>query len=164
MKKLVILVILTLCTIFFLSRMTYEEQTIVPELRHLLHDEPFKDQLSKIEITYWDQIISIETKGYVYFIEFLIRKATHFSGYGIVGIILYLFYFHLKWRPAPALAILSVFIIGCIDEYLQYHIPGRTGLFDDVLIDTSGAILFVTIFSLIHQIVLIRKHKKKKKK
>ena len=164
MKKIIILVILTLCTIFFLSRMTYEQQTIVPELRHLLHNEPFKEQLSKIEFTYWDQTISIETKGYVYFIEFLIRKGTHFSGYGIVGIILYLFYFGLKWRPAPLLAIFSVFIIGSIDEYIQYHIPGRTGIFDDVIIDTCGAILFVTIFSLIHQIYLKKKKKRRKNK
>ena len=164
MKKIIIIVILTLCTIFFLSRMTYEQQTIVPELQHLLHDEPFKEQLSKIEITYWHQTISIETRGYIYFIEFLIRKATHFTGYGIVGIILYLCYFRLKWRPAPLLAILSVFVIGGIDEYIQYHIPGRTGIFDDVIIDTSGAILFVSIFSLIHQLLLKRKKRKQKKK
>ena len=164
MKKLVVIVILTLCTIFFLSRMTYEQQTIVPELSKLLEDEPFKEQLSKIKLTYWNQTISIETRGYIYFIEFLIRKATHFSGYGIVGIILYLFYFRLKWRPAPLLAIFSVFILGSIDEYIQYHIPGRTGIFDDVIIDTCGAILFVSIFSLIHQIILKMKRKKKKKK
>ena len=55
--------------------MSYEQQTIVPELQQLLHDEPFKEQLSKIELTYWNQTISIETRGYFYFIEFLIRKA-----------------------------------------------------------------------------------------
>lgn len=161
MKKIIIIVLLTICTIFFLSTMTYEQQTIVPELREWLQNEPFKEQLSKLEITYWDQTISVETKGYFYFIEFLIRKATHFSGYGIVGIILYLFYYRLKWRKAPILAVASVFILGCVDEFFQYHTPGRTGIFDDVLIDTAGAIFFVTIFSLIHQLTIKVKKRKR---
>ena len=145
MKKITILVIICLCLVAIASTMTYEQQTIVPELRTILKNEPFKDVLSKIELEYWDQTISVETRGYFYFVEFLIRKATHFIGYGIIGLILYSLYKKLKWRFAPLLAVASVFIIGCLDEYRQSFTPGRTGVFDDVLIDTAGALLFVTI-------------------
>ena len=92
MKKIIILVITVLCIIPFVSTMTYEQQSIVPELRVILHDEPFKDFLSKLEFEYWNSTISVETRGYVYFVEFLIRKATHFIGYGVIGIIFYMFY------------------------------------------------------------------------
>ena len=111
--------------------------------------------LSKIEVEYWDKTISIETRGYFYFVEFLIRKATHFIGYGIIGVIFYKLYRKLQWRFAPLLAIATVFIIGYIDEYRQYFTPGRTGMFEDVLLDTSGAIFFISI-TLILQIVIAK--------
>lgn len=149
MKKIIILVITVLCIIPFVSTMTYEQQSIVPELRVILHDEPFKDFLSKLEFEYWNSTISVETRGYVYFVEFLIRKATHFIGYGVIGIIFYLFYRKLKWRFAPFLAVASVFVLGSIDEYIQYFTPGRTGVFDDVLLDTAGAFTFVLLTTFI---------------
>ncbi len=101
MKKSIILVVMSLCIVAIASTMTYEQQTIIPELRTLLKDEPFIDVLSKIEIEYWDMTISVESRGYIFFVEFLIRKATHFIGYGIIGIIFYTFYRKLKWRFAP---------------------------------------------------------------
>ncbi len=147
MKKIILLVITSLFLVAFASSMTYEQQTIVPELQTLLKNEPFKDLLSKIEVEYWGKTISVENSGYFYFVEFLIRKATHFTGYGIIGVIFYMLYRKLQWRFAPLLAIASVFIIGCLDEFRQYYTPGRTGVFDDVLIDTAGALLFVTFAS-----------------
>ena len=149
MKKIILLVITVLCIIPFISTMTYEQQSIVPELRVVLQDEPFKDFLSKLEFEYWNSTISVETRGYVYFVEFLIRKATHFIGYGVIGIIFYMFYRKLKLRFAPFLAVASVFVLGSIDEYIQYYTPGRTGVFDDVLLDTAGAFTFVLLSTFI---------------
>ena len=157
MKFRIVLVICALLAVFIASNMTYEQQTIIPELQTLLKDEPFKEPLSKLEVHYWHQTISVETRGYVYFVEFLIRKATHFTGYGFIGIIFYAFYSRLKWRYAPLLAIATVFVIGSIDEFIQYHTPGRTGIFQDVLIDTSGAIFWVTIAAMLHYFLKKRK-------
>lgn len=157
MKKNIFLVITCLCIVGFASTMTYEQQTIIPELRILLRDEPLIDVLSKFEVNYWDTTISVETRGYIYFVEFLIRKATHFIGYGIIGIIFYTFYRKLKWRFSPFIAVATVFIIGCIDEFYQHHTPGRTGVFDDVLLDTSGAIFFISIVVIIQAIISKRK-------
>lgn len=153
MKKYLFFVLLAIVAVLIASKMSYEQQTIVPQLRTILHNEPFKEQLSHIEIEYWHETISVETRGYFYFVEFLIRKATHFSGYGIVGLIFLFFYHKIRLRYAPIFAVASVFLLGCVDEYRQAHIPGRTGLFKDVLIDTSGAILFVGIAMIITAIV-----------
>ena len=149
MKKYILLVFAVLCIIAFASTMSYEQQTIVPQLKTVLKNEPFKETLSKIEIIYWGKTISIETKGYIYFIEFLIRKATHFIGYGIVGLIFFTFYRKMRLNFAPFLAVGTVFVIACLDEYIQYHTPGRTGIFVDVLLDTAGAIFFISITAII---------------
>lgn len=164
MKKNIFLVIAALVIIWLASSMTYSQQTILPELRVLLQNQPLKGLLSKIEFHYWGEVISIETTGYFNFVEFLIRKSTHFFGYGIIGVIFYFFYVKLHLRFAPLLAIATVFIIGCIDEYRQYHIPGRTGIFADVLIDTAGAVLLVGVTYMIHHYIKRRKNVKYRQK
>lgn len=51
MKKYLFFVITSLIILYYLSSMPYEQQTIVPELRVLLSNQPFYDLLSKIEVT-----------------------------------------------------------------------------------------------------------------
>ncbi|MEG0472015.1 MAG: VanZ family protein [Solibacillus sp.] len=149
MKKAIILTIAALIIVIYASNMTYQQQTIVPELRTLLKDKPLEDVLSSVEIPYWGTIISIESRGYFYFIEFLIRKATHFIGYGMLAVIFYFLFLKLKWRVPNVLAFVTIFIIACLDEYRQSRIPGRTGIFDDVLIDATGAIFFLLVVNVI---------------
>lgn len=160
MKKYITLIALALIVVFIASNMSYSQQSIIPELRQILKNEPFKDTLSLVEITYWGQTISVETKGYVHFIEFLIRKATHFNGFGIIGLIFFLFYRKMNIRWAPFLAIFSVLIIGAVDEYHQTTIPGRTGVFQDVILDSAGAVFYVTLAYLIIKWRTRRKMKK----
>ena len=38
------------------------------------------------------------------------------------------------------------FSLPALDEYRQTFVEGRTGIFDDVLLDTCGAITFVFMF------------------
>lgn len=149
MKKYISLIIFALVIVFIASNMSYEQQTIVPELQTLLKDKPFEEELSKIKLTYWGMPISVESRGYYYFIEFLIRKATHFSGFGLIGVIFYLFYRKLNLRLPAYFAIASVFVLGSLDEYRQTMQPGRTGLFQDVMIDTAGAFCFVLLAKLV---------------
>ena len=85
MKKYVFFVIIALFIVFYFSSMSYQQQTIVPELKVLLRNQPFYELLSQIEVTYWGRTISVETRGYYYFVEFLFRKAFHFVGFGFVA-------------------------------------------------------------------------------
>ena len=129
--------------------MSYKQQTIIPELQTLLANKPFEEQLSKIHLTYWGIPISVETRGYFYFVEFLIRKGTHFVGYGIVGLLFYVLYRKVAWKLPALIAILTVFFIASLDELRQTFIPGRTGVFSDVILDTSGAICFIFLVKII---------------
>lgn len=159
MKKAIILTVVALFIVIYASNMTYQQQTIVPELRTLLKDKPLEDALSSLEIPYWGTVISIESRGYFYFIEFLVRKATHFIGYGMLAVIFYFLFLKLKWHVPSVLAFGTIFIIASLDEYRQSLIPGRTGIFDDVLIDAAGALFFLLLVKVIVSIKRVIKKK-----
>ncbi|WP_341322923.1 VanZ family protein [Solibacillus sp. FSL H8-0523] len=139
MKKSIFFVIISLLLVAVLSNMSYEQQTLIPTLRELLQEKPLENWLSQFEFHYWGSTITVETRGYYYVIEFLIRKATHFFGYGILAVIFYFFYRKLSWRLPTVLAFLSIVIIASLDEFRQSTIPGRSGIVDDVILDACGA-------------------------
>jgi len=149
MKKWIVLVIIGIIVVIVMSNMSYEQQTIVPALKDLLKDKPFEAWLSQFEIPYWGKIISVETRGYFQFLEFLIRKATHFFGYGLLAVIFYTLYRKLKWYVPIVLAFVTTVIIASLDEYRQSMIPGRSGLVEDVVLDACGALTLLVFAKLI---------------
>ena len=154
MKKYVFIICSVLILLFCISSMTYEQQTIVPTLQENFEEKPFYHLLSKIKVTYWGETISVETSGYYYFVEFLIRKCLHFFGYGFIGVLFYLLYRKIKWKFPVLLAIGTIFIIASLDEFRQTFVDGRTGIFDDVLLDTSGAITMIILYKVVSFIYL----------
>jgi len=79
----------------------------------------------------------------------ILRKCGHFFGYGILGW-LWFRAFTQTLRPAvrmkcASLAIVATFITASLDEWHQSFSSARTGQFSDVLLDTAGALLLVTI-------------------
>lgn len=151
MKKWFIL--LTFLVVLILSSsMTYEQQSIIPELEEILANKPFEQQLSRLHIPYWDTVVSIEERGYFKFVEFLIRKLTHFVGFGCIALGLYFAWG--KRRYAAVVAIFGTTLIAVLDEYRQSFTPGRLMSAQDVAVDTAGALVFVGI------VVLVRKVRK----
>lgn len=145
MKKGIALVIISLLIVFIMSNMSYEQQTIVPSLKDILKNKPFEASLSQLEIPYWGTIISVESRGYFYFVEFLIRKATHFFGYGLLAVIFYFFYKKVNWRLPTVLAFSSIVVIASLDEFRQSMIPGRSGIVEDVVLDACGALTLLVL-------------------
>lgn len=142
MKKWLVLVVFLLVLIIS-SSMTYEQQSILPELEDILVNKPFEKQLSLLHIPYWDTVVSVEERGYFKFVEFLIRKLTHFVGFGCIALGIY---FAWGKRRFPAsVAIIGTAIIAILDEFRQSFTPGRMMSGQDVLVDTVGAIVFVGI-------------------
>ena len=43
---------------------------------------------------------------------------------------------------------MGVFLYACTDEFHQLFVPGRSGNFRDVIIDTSGGVLSAILFGL----------------
>lgn len=142
MKKWLVLVVFLLVLIIS-SSMTYEQQSILPELEDILANKPFERQLSLLQIPYWDTVVSVEERGYFKFVEFLIRKLTHFVGFGCIALGIYFVWG--KRRFPASVAIVGTAIIAMLDEFRQSFTPGRMMSGQDVLVDTAGAIVFVGI-------------------
>ncbi|MER1999054.1 MAG: VanZ family protein [Lysinibacillus sp.] len=149
MKKYFLIATIAVAVIYIMSNMTYQQQSIVPILQTYLASKPFEQVISSIEFMYIGDLISVDTMGYFYFLEFLIRKATHFFGYGFVGVIFYGIFRHLRTRLPALFAVITITIIASLDEYLQSGTPGRTGTSLDVMLDVAGAIFCITVFSAI---------------
>ncbi|KYH28279.1 MULTISPECIES: VanZ family protein [Clostridium] len=81
--------------------------------------------------------------------NFIVRKIAHFTEY----FILYLLVFNalrndFYLRKALIISLIITFIYACSDEIHQIFIPGREGMFRDVLIDTLGGVFALVIISL----------------
>ncbi|WP_066875309.1 VanZ family protein [Clostridium mediterraneense] len=77
------------------------------------------------------------------FASVIIRKGAHITEYAILCILLFNVLkenFENK-NKAILFSIIGVFLYACTDEFHQTFVPGRSGQFTDVLVDTSGAIL-----------------------
>lgn len=76
-------------------------------------------------------------------LEYLVRKSFHFGIYAILGLCIYkTFETH---RYSIILSILICFLYASSDEIHQLFVPGRSGEFHDVFIDTCGACLGICI-------------------
>ena len=157
MKKLIVLLlfIAIIGGLVISSSQSYEQQSLVSTLQELLPHEPGKDILSTLEFTYWDRTITVEDRGYYYFVEFLIRKATHFLTFGFLSIIIYWLLPRKKGRFL--LAALFTFLLACADEFHQYFTGGRTATMQDVYLDTAGAITFLSLLAIGRLIYGLRK-------
>ncbi|EGQ26921.1 VanZ family protein [Mammaliicoccus sciuri] len=157
MKKFIVILILIalLVGLAISSSQTYEQQSLVSTLEQLLPDEPGKAVLSELEFSYWDRIISVDERGYYYFVEFLIRKAAHFLTFGFLSLVIYWVLPKRKGRLLGA-ALLTL-ILACADELHQSFTGGRTATLQDVYLDMAGAITFLFIVAVVQFIRAIRK-------
>ncbi len=88
-----------------------------------------------------------------------VRKMAHFFIYFVLGIALVSFLreFSIPIRRLLLLSIFLAFLYACTDEFHQLFVPGRSGQFIDVILDTFGASVGVFIYYLVF-------HKKLKEK
>lgn len=87
-------------------------------------------------------------------LQFIVRKAAHFSIYAILGILLFLVLEHLTSDSARSIlnAITISFLYALSDETHQAFVPGRSGEIRDIIIDTLGAICGVILIILFREI------------
>lgn len=80
-----------------------------------------------------------------------IRKMAHFGIYLVLGISLISFLreFSIPILKLLLLSIFLAFLYACSDEIHQLFVPGRSGQFSDVLLDTLGASVGIFIYYLL---------------
>lgn len=74
-------------------------------------------------------------------VRFVVRKAAHMSEYAILAMLLYAYFRAAGHKKSICWALLTAFLYACSDEFHQLFVPGRSGRWQDVCIDTSGAVL-----------------------
>ena len=143
MKKKVIkglIVVLCMLSIFLFSTDNSRESTsksnrVILEITNLFH----KDLSNKEK----EKIIDM------FFVP--IRKMAHFGIYLVLGISLISFLreFSIPILKLLLLSIFLAFLYACSDEIHQLFVPGRSGQFSDVLLDTLGASVGIFIYYLL---------------
>ncbi len=80
-----------------------------------------------------------------YWKDFVFKKTAHIFEYGILATLMYrgLTGSKVEKKKAMYFAVLTAFMYGLTDEFHQSFTPGRGPKFTDVLIDTTGATIFV---------------------
>ncbi|KAF1295253.1 hypothetical protein BAU15_05750 [Enterococcus sp. JM4C] len=140
-----------MAVLFYSSSQTYEQQSQIAFLGKLLKNEPFKDFFETISFVYAGDEVSIKASGYLKFIEFFIRKGAHFGTYFLMGGSLFLgLYPRLKviWLPS-ILGWLAATGYAGLDEFHQMMTDGRSPLFQDVALDSCGALTAVVLASVL---------------
>ncbi len=81
----------------------------------------------------------------------IVRKGAHFSEYAILAMA-FAFHFAVLKKKRIRVFFLPI-LLSCIyaltDEFHQTFIPGRSGMIQDVFIDTTGAIAGTLVFALL---------------
>jgi len=87
---------------------------------------------------------TVETTNF-YLGDFLIKKSAHLIEYGIFATLVYraLFNSKVSIKKAMYISVIAAFVYGASDEFHQSFTPGRGPKFTDVLIDTTGASIFI---------------------
>ena len=86
-------------------------------------------------------------------LSFLIRKFAHFSEFFILSFLWSILILKLNNSKKIFLPILFSILISIIDETIQLYVPGRSGMLQDVFIDTSGAICGLITFFIIKKVL-----------
>lgn len=158
------LAFLTMGLLFFSSSQTYGDQSMLGTLDFLLANEPLKELLSHIQFTYAGSEVSVVANGYNEFVEFFIRKAAHFGSYFLLA---------LFWFLGLQDQMKSIYLTGLIswllavgyasfDEFHQALTPDRTPLLQDIILDSTGALIAI-IFSLAYFLIWKKSHPTKRK-
>lgn len=142
---------LIMALLFWSSSQTYAEQSQIGLLEKLLHNQPLKESLGKISFDYAGANVSVAGSGYFSFVEFFIRKGAHFFTYFVMGGAFFLGIFpkmNRYWLTALFSWLAATGYAG-LDEFHQMLTGGRTPLFQDVFLDSMGALTGVAIALLI---------------
>ncbi len=131
--------IIVMLIIFLFSAQPYEQQTLKPEIEKNVSQSVIAEFFDGITFSYGGHEVSLQSLGGAGIVEFFIRKAAHFSIYGLLGFLLVYALNSSRNGRGFFGAVLISFLYACSDELHQLLTPDRTPLFQDVLLDTAGA-------------------------
>ena len=87
-------------------------------------------------------------------LSFIVRKCAHMTEYAILGWLAFAFSgtFEMRQKVHYIAALGFAFCYASTDEFHQLFIPGRSGQFTDVCIDTAGAAIGLLLLAILLKI------------
>lgn len=138
--------IVFLAAIAHFSNQPAREQDLSPWLKQSPRLIKAVQGLPHIRINY-EGYIKDSRKDTAAFIEFSLRKVVHFTMYGTLGLLILYNLRGLGWRDKRLYmgAALVILVVAGLDEWHQLIVPGRSGLYYDVIVDFLGFTVFALI-------------------
>ena len=105
-------------------------------------DGQSSSQLSQGFIRYMEELLVIDISSMPN-IQQIIRKGAHMFIYFVLGLVTMgtMYTYKIRLKPKILITLSVVFIYAITDEIHQIYVPGRSGSFVDVMIDTVGGFI-----------------------
>ena len=136
-KIFLVLSILWMCVIFYMSN---QPATISSNhsgnVINIISSIPFIGSLM-------DYLMSINIG------EFIVRKGAHMFSYCLLSILLFMSVYENNIKKSYIISFIGTFLYACTDEFHQLFIPGRSGEFRDVMIDSLGGTIGLILIGFI---------------
>lgn len=75
----------------------------------------------------------------------IIRKCAHFAEFFVLGVLMIQTLMQTKVVHKAGIGMLLCILVAVTDETIQLFVPGRAGMFRDVLLDSSGSLAGIVI-------------------
>ncbi|MGG1660694.1 VanZ family protein [Brevibacillus sp. NRS-1366] len=138
--------------LFISSSQPYYKQDLRGTISNMVDGDTWGDRIGDVSIPYGGKEISVEEKGIAGFIEFFLRKGTHFLVFALLAFAWFRVYsHHLSFAVALPWSAFSSVMTAALDEWHQTFSPDRAGMVADVLLDASGSVTMLLIITLIYR-------------
>jgi len=148
-KKVVKTVVYTSMIVFFFATVLFlfKTNTVIEIVRNQASMDQIRGLLQGIDFTYAGSTVNLQTHGVEGLMNFFLRKSAHFFLFALLGFFVFLAMFKLSNKSLASFIVAIVIVIAyaALDEYRQTFIPSRSGLIEDVILDTAGGIFGVSM-------------------
>lgn len=148
-----IVIVCFLAGIFFSSSQPYEKQDLRGTIRHYLDMKQVEEKFGHLSFQYGKKEISVRSVGPDGFVEFFIRKGTHFLTFAVFGVLFYrVFRYRCTTREALGWGGFITVLLAVADEWHQSFTPNRTAMITDVVLDVSGLMTALLLIAIVRSI------------
>lgn len=105
--------------------------------------------LIKVFVQDYDSYSLSEQRSIYSSLSFMVRKTTHVMEYALLTVLVFLTLFKVKLLNRSIITFAIALVYSISDEIHQYFIPGRTGIYTDVLIDSVGILAALAVMIMI---------------
>lgn len=143
-----LLIVIWILVIWSMSTQSSQQQNIQPWLHKWSQKVHIGFTLPDVQFTYGEYEYSLKQRPYD-FAEFIFRKTAHLFVYAVLAVLVYGGLRYRKTRTITCIvaALVVVFIIASIDEYIQQFSPNRTSSIRDVGVDLLGGCCGMVIYT-----------------